>query len=91
MILVCCCTFVSLSFIAWIALKHRQPTLVIIGDAIATFLETPDETTMPKINTPEHLKGKGFVQLEKIEWHVSARNFWYRAVGVKMWLLSLTM
>jgi hypothetical protein len=39
MIMVCLCTLLITIIIGWVALKHRQYTLAVLGDAVATSLK----------------------------------------------------
>ena len=45
MIVVIVCNFVKMSCMAWIAWKQDPEPLVTLGDAIASFLTTPDKFT----------------------------------------------
>ena len=46
MIIVIVCNFIKMSCMAWIARKQDTEPLVTLGDAIASFLETPDKFTV---------------------------------------------
>ena len=45
MIVVIVCNFIKMSCMAWIAWKQDSEPLVTLGDAIASFLTTPDKFT----------------------------------------------
>ena len=66
--------------------KLREPTLVTIGDAIASFLDEPDPTTAGIcLSTREDIrKGKWKNQPAK-QW-VPKRHFWFKAASIKRWL-----
>jgi hypothetical protein len=68
--------------------KLKEPTLVTIGDAVASFLYDPDPTT-----TGICLSSKSSIQATKKwklqpakPWHPK-RHFWFRAASIKRWLI----
>jgi len=66
--------------------KLREPTLVTIGDAVASFLEQPDPTTAGICLSTKRdiVKGEWKKKIEK-RW-VPKRHFWFRAASIKRWL-----
>ncbi|PUU77989.1 hypothetical protein B9Z19DRAFT_1108550 [Tuber borchii] len=46
MIVVICCNFVKACCMVIAVIRSREPTLVTLGDAVDSFLRTPDPTTM---------------------------------------------
>lgn len=66
--------------------KLKEPTLVTIGDAVASFLYDPDPTTAGIC-----LSSKSSIQSNKWKlqpakpWNPK-RHFWFRAASIKRWL-----
>jgi hypothetical protein len=64
----------------------REPTLVTIGDAIASFLNTPDPTTAGIcLSTKTNIKDNRWKNQPAKPW-VSKHHFWFRGASVKRWL-----
>ena len=66
--------------------KFQTPTLVTIGDAIASFLDNPDETTAGMcLSTKKDFNGKGnWDNTFPREWIIRS-SFWFNAASVKRW------
>jgi hypothetical protein len=69
---------------AW---KLNEPTLVTIGDAVASFLKDPDPTT-------EGICLSTKMDIQKKKWKLQTakpwapkKHFWFRAASVKRWLI----
>jgi hypothetical protein len=67
--------------------RLKAPTLVTIGDAIASFLDKPDPTTAGIcLSTQEDIqKGKWKNQAAK-RW-IPKRHFWFKAASIKRWVI----
>jgi hypothetical protein len=66
--------------------KLNTPTLVTIGDAIASFLDKPDPTTAGIcLSTREDIR-KGKWKNEAAKRWVPKRHFWFKAASIKRWL-----
>jgi hypothetical protein len=68
--------------------KLRTPTLVTIGDAVTSFLDDPDPTTVGIcLATKRDIqKSKGRWKTKGAKRWVTKRHFWFRAASVKRWL-----
>jgi hypothetical protein len=74
-------TIMTLTF-----LKLKEPTLVTIGDAIASFLDEPDRTTAGIcLSTREDIR-KGRWKNQPAKQWVPKRHFWFKAASIKRWL-----
>ena len=74
------------TIMVWTVWKLREPTLVTIGDAVASFLEQPDPTTagICLSTKMDIIKGKWKKKIAK-RW-APERHFWFKAASFKRWL-----
>lgn len=80
-------TKASLMLATWWNLQ--SPTLVTLGDAVASFLDTPDSTTAGACLTTNADVRKGrvkWIDQGKKLW-VPKREYWFRAASVRRWLI----
>lgn len=74
----------SVMFLTW--WKFRTPTLVTIGDAVASFLDDPDLTTAGIcLSTREDILKRQWKSPSAKRW-VPKRHFWFKAASIKRWL-----
>ena len=68
--------------------KFQNPTLVTIGDAIASFLDTPDTTTAEMcLKTRDDFNGKsGWDNSLPRSWNPRSL-LWFKAASIKRWLI----
>jgi len=75
--------------------KLREPTLVTIGDAVASFLDEPDPTTKGLCLVEKHdietgkwkTQGKvGPLKFLPIKWEPK-RRWWFAAASLKRWIV----
>jgi len=86
MIIVILANMVKAGVMITTLLRFRTPTLVTIGDAIASFLENPDAMTKGNcLSTREDLR-KGRWEHEVGKRWVPKRHFWFKAASIKRWL-----
>ena len=66
----------------------RTPTLATIGDAIASFLDDPDQTTVGICLTDKRdiMRAKGIWKNLGAKRWIPVRHFWFRAASLKRWL-----
>ena len=92
---VCLLTSIETILISWTTFKHRTPTIVTVGDAIAEFLKDPDESTggsstlVPVV--PKHSKGQTIARLGVTFWNGEHRIYWFKAVSLNAWLISTSL
>ncbi|KUJ12911.1 uncharacterized protein LY89DRAFT_721741 [Mollisia scopiformis] len=68
------------------ALKINEPTLVTIGDAIASFLQEPDPTTEGLcLSNKIDFQNKKWALRTPKQWKPK-KHFWFRPASVKRWL-----
>jgi len=88
MIAVIICNFIKLICIT-LTIWKSDFTLVTLGDAISSFLETPDPASkgMCTATKKEIQDGWWPVSNRPRRW-LNKRTFWYEAVGFQRWLWS---
>ena len=90
---VACFNVVKCLCMSWIILRSNGSTLCILGDAIASFLETPDiytkELGVASIRSITH-SGKAWVMSEKqpTSWQPSPTP-WVQAPSIRRWLFAV--
>ncbi len=86
------CNLIKLGCLLWTTVRINQPTLVTLGDAIASFLQDPDRMT----------KGYCMVSKNKLERGIridggepqrwdGRRWFWGATIGWQRWLIFLAL
>ena len=66
--------------------RLKEPTLVTLGDAIASFLDEPDPTTTGIcLSTRADICAGRWKNQPAKQW-VSKRHFWFKAASIKRWL-----
>lgn len=89
MVVIIFCNLVKLLCMAIIAKKHTTANLVTVGDAMASFLESPDPCTEHMgLATKDDFK-KNDVGMPRT-WEPK-RRFWYQTVSWRRWLLFTSM
>jgi hypothetical protein len=67
--------------------KLKEPTLVTVGDAVASFLYDPDPTTKGIcLSTKLDIQGNRWKLQVAKQWQPK-KHFWFRAASVKRWLI----
>jgi hypothetical protein len=92
--LVCFCTLIGALLILWTARKYQVPTIVTLGDAIASFLEHPEIEVYGVDRTARRSifgRKRHAVAIEAIPWSAARPTTWFRTVSVGNWLLSYTV
>ncbi len=80
---VCC-----MSLVIW---KFTAPTMVTIGDAVASFLESPDLTTQSMCLATKSDIIKHFGEQPTPRPWDSKRQRWFKAASVKRWVITNSM
>jgi hypothetical protein len=85
MLIVIAANIVKLLVIAHILVTHKAPTLVTVGDAVASFLERPDPYTAGRcLATREDiLKTRGQWVMQPAKQYVARKYFWTKATSWK--------
>ena len=102
MIVVIVCNFCKMMIMVYVALKKPSEPLVTIGDALASFLDEPDPTTIGMC-----LAGKNHFEKEISPGSVSGQvinpwgeevlrcefrtSYWYKTVSMRRWTLLLVL
>lgn len=96
--IVALCTLLGGLLILWTTICHREPTMVTLGDAIASFLDFPADSTAheedPESYTAEGVKsGYSWVCSNKtavrtMEWIPVPSVSWLRAASISTWIWS---
>ena len=89
MLVVIVCNFIKMGCMAWIAWKQDSEPLVTLGDAIASFLTTPDKYTAGNcIAGKESYSTKSGPQLllmRDLEGSIGLWKGWVRVTLDKLW------
>lgn len=92
MAVVCVCNLIKLVCMVVLCFSMGPPPLLNVGDAISSFLNSPDSTTMGMCLASKtdvdlkYWKKKGYgAPVDPISWNAS-RVRWFRAVSRKRWL-----
>lgn len=92
------CKFVSMF---WTVFWQKSPTLVTVGDALASFLDSPDTLTQGRCLTSNDDIGKGPLQwlLEgsrlpntrppAVAYQTPIRRRWFAAGSARRWIISM--
>jgi len=104
MILVCILNGVQCFYIMYTVILQRwraKPGLLVIGDAIVSFLKFPDECTkgvsmlaMADVTSGscwDSTKKRWLLPQTKTLWRPPQQTFWYQAVSRWRWILGLTL
>ena len=86
MIVVIICNIVKAAVMILTYLKLREPTLVTIGDAIASFLDKPDPTTVGICLSTKYSIGHGKWKAKSPRMWKPRRRFWFKAASTKRWI-----
>lgn len=90
MVVVLCCNFVKLLAMIITLWKCKEESFVTLGDALHSFLESPDANTAGMcIATKKDFDGK-WPAPESKRWS-SKKQFWYEGVGIRRWILTNTV
>lgn len=93
MIFVICCNFIKMVCMFWIIRKRDSEPLVTLGDAIASFLDTPDQMTLNACLAGQDDLCNNSVQGQPLlrSWEVAPvtyvpkRRFWFGAASKDRW------
>lgn len=89
---VCVCTLLESLLIRWTSLKHREKTMLVMGDAIADFLEHRD-IAMRDVgtdNTSTTARPSPVIVAET-PWVPVPRLPWFNVVSIPTWTASLVL
>lgn len=87
LILLCVLTAADTFIIFYIAMAHKEPTIVQLGDAIADALER--NTTPPDISNVSLSTNNETHNAQDWPGNGVGRLFWFSAVSRKTWIVSL--
>ena len=103
LVVVVTCNLIKALCMALTVWKQKTPTLVTIGDAIASFLDSPDSTTVGRCMTTKadvlrgHWSKKDissgqadFVATSATKW-LPKHNRWFSAASVKRWVTCISL
>lgn len=85
-VFICVVTILDTVIVAWIALRHREPTMVVIGDALAEFLRNPESRPQPNAE----IASKGIIDFGQAVWRPT-KNRNYAVLRWKIWMLAMAM
>lgn len=97
MILVIICNVVKFICMVLVVLNSKEPVLVTIGDAISSFLDIRDQTTLDMCVATKWDIQKGYWELSNVEfvrgvayqaWNPH-RHHWFRAVSIGRWVICI--
>ena len=89
---VCICTTAAASLVALVTFKHSDPTIVVVGDAVESFLKSPEDLLPWSSQSTLRRRERSIALLEVRAWEVhDGGPRWFWAVGKKTWLLSITL
>jgi hypothetical protein len=88
MLIIIVANFVKVVVIVLVLLTHKTPTLVTLGDAVASFLERPDPyTARICLSTREDiLKLQEGWRVQPAKPWIPKKRFWIKAASWKRWL-----
>ncbi|KAG0124857.1 hypothetical protein HOY82DRAFT_633202 [Tuber indicum] len=84
MIVIICCNLIKACGMVMTVSRSREPTLVTLGDAVDSFLRTPDPTTMGMC-----FADRRFVEMEWSQEQRSGTRQW-RHIGAQRWWTSVS-
>ncbi|KAE9374919.1 hypothetical protein N431DRAFT_482041 [Stipitochalara longipes BDJ] len=89
---VCACTCLQSLLIFWTWLKHREKTMLTIGDAISDFLEHPDVVMVDlgTGNTIRATRNPKPLILTEAPW-VHEHLSWFKVISIRIWAISLVL
>jgi hypothetical protein len=88
MVVVLCCNFVKLLCMVFTVWRCREFSMVTLGDAVSSFLETPDPCTKGMCTVTKREIEKGtWTSDEPRKWE-NRKSFHCEAVGIRRWILS---
>ena len=94
MIAVCCLSLINCACILGTIILRSKPTISTIGDAIASFLEFPDETSahMGPVSksTFAKRKSRAWEEPSTVTWRPSTTR-WYSAPSRRRWIITMTL
>lgn len=96
LIVTICIAIKSLLCIGVVIVLPREDPLVVPGDAIASFITSPDDTTAWWATLDRSLAGKAFSSSQQAmmpqprEWHERSRR-WFDAIPPAFWVLDYTL
>jgi hypothetical protein len=92
--IVCVCTCLESLLIFWTWLKHREKTMLTIGDAISDFLKNPD-VAMGDLSTDNTIRAATTtprpVIVTEAPWVPKPRISWFKVISIRIWIISLVL
>lgn len=86
MIVVITCNVVKAAIMILTYSKLKEPTLVTVGDAIASFLDKPDPTTESICLSTKYSIDHGKWKTKSLRMWNPRRQFWFKAASTKRWI-----
>ncbi|KAI9782505.1 MAG: hypothetical protein M1839_004991 [Geoglossum umbratile] len=88
MVIVILCNLVKSATMGLAVWKQRIPTLVTLGDAVSSFLETPDTFTEGMcLVTKSDISDHGWERAGPPKVYKPMRNFWFKSASWQMWAI----
>lgn len=88
LLVVIACNAIKLGCLLWTLWRYKQPTLVTLGDAIASFLEEPDPTTRNYCMASSKLVREGMFERPPVAQPWDHRwRFWFAASSRERWAM----
>jgi hypothetical protein len=91
---VCICTSAATMLIALVTFWYNDPTIVLMGDALESFLKSPlddpEDTTLLTNDSVSSRRHGDIATLAASNWDVNGKGpWWLTAVGMKTWTVSI--
>ncbi|PUU76457.1 hypothetical protein B9Z19DRAFT_1194721 [Tuber borchii] len=92
MIAVICCNLVKACAMVMTVVRSREPTLVTLGDAIDSFLRTPDQTTIGICYADRRFIEKEWgwrMRTGPREWNQKGAQRWWTSASKRRWITPM--
>lgn len=91
LLVVAICNLVKGVIMTWMALRYEAPRLMTLGDALASFLKTPDSSTNEICMMSSRNIRRGKWKSPVPQNYTGKRDRWWRSVSKSQWWISNTM
>jgi hypothetical protein len=88
LLIVAICNFVKALLMTWIALRYKTSALMTLGDALSSFLRTPDQTTEGICLMSSKDIRRGEWEFAMPQYYRATRDRWWKAVSSTQWWIS---
>jgi hypothetical protein len=88
LLIVAICNLVKASLMTWIALKYKTSGLMTLGDALSSFLRTPDQTTEGICLMSSKDIRRGEWEFAIPQYYRATRDRWWKVVSSTQWWIS---